>query len=55
MSDPKLTPPDQLLVDHLEDLDMSPGERLELGHRRFVARIREREEAARAAAEGAKP
>lgn len=40
----------------LEDLDvLAAGARLEAGHQRFVARIREREEAARAAAEGAKP
>lgn len=30
--------------------DMAPGERLELGHRRFVKRIREREEEAASAA-----
>lgn len=34
---------------------LSPGARLEAGHQRFVARIREREEAARAAAQGGKP
>jgi len=40
----------------LEDLDvLAAGARLEAGHQRFVERIREREEAARAAAEGAKP